>query len=84
MNVSSNIDLCDTAIIVLTDVDCGSLTDPANGRVDHTAGTTRGQAAIYSFNTGYSCVSSRSTPTCQGIYVINLASFSGLPIRSNF
>ena len=47
MNVSSNIDLCDTVIIVLTDVDCGSLTDPANGRVDHTAGTTLGQAAMH-------------------------------------
>ena len=84
MNVSSNIDLCDTAIIVSTDVDCGSLTDPANDSVNHTAGTTRGQAANYSFNTGYRCVSSRSAPTCEGIYVINLASFSGPPIHSNF
>ena len=32
VNVSSNIDLCDTVIIVLIDVDCGSLTNPANGR----------------------------------------------------
>ena len=29
-------------------------------------------------------VSSRSAPTCQGMYVINLALFSGLSIRSNF
>ena len=64
-------------------MDCGSLPDPANGRVDHTAGTSLGQTAIYSCNTGYNLVGdstrtcqatgnwSGSAPTCQGMYVIN-------------
>ena len=63
----------------LAAVDCGSLTDPANGQVDHTSGTTLGQTATYSCNTGYNVVgdSSRtcqaeviwsgSAPTCQGM-----------------
>ena len=45
-------------------MDCGSLTDPANGQVDHTAGTTLGQTATYSCNTGYNLVGD-STRTCQ-------------------
>ena len=45
-------------------MDCGPLTDPANGQVDHTAGTTFGQTAIYSCNTGYNLVGD-STRTCQ-------------------
>ena len=64
-------------------MDCGSLPDPANGRVDHTAGTSLGQTAIYSCNTGYNLVGdstrtcqatgnwSGSAPTCKGMYVIN-------------
>ena len=79
------------AFLSLTAVDCGSLTDPANGQVDHTAGTSLGQTTIYSCNTGYNLVGdstrtcnatgiwSGNAPTCQGIYVINLASFTGLP-----
>ena len=63
----------------LAAVNCGSLTDPANGRVNHTAGTTNGQTATYSCNTGYSLVGdstrtcqaegdwSGSPPTCQGM-----------------
>ena len=31
-------------------------TDPANGQVNHTAGTTMGQTATYSCNTGYNLV----------------------------
>ena len=62
-----------------TVVDCGSLTDPANGQVNLTAGTTFGQTATYSCNTGYNLVGdstracqatgewSGSTPTCEGI-----------------
>ena len=65
--VISNSDLGDIVIIVLTDVDCGSLTNPANGRVDHTPGTTPGQAAIYICNTGYSCVSSRDRTKTQSV-----------------
>ena len=65
--------------LLLTVVDCGNLTDPANGQVDHSAGTTNGQTAVYSCNTGYNLVgeSSRtcqaegdwsgSAPTCQGM-----------------
>ena len=65
-----------------TAVDCGSLPDPANGRVDHTAGTSLGQTAIYSCNTGYNLVGdstrtcqatriwSGSAPTCQGMLLL--------------
>ena len=64
-------------------MDCGSLTDPANGQVDLTAGTTFGQTATYSCNTGYNLVGdstrtcqatgewSGSAPTCEGIYVLS-------------
>ena len=65
--------------LILTAVDCGNLTHPANGSVNHTAGTTFGQTATYSCNTGYSLVGnstrtcqasgnwSGSAPTCQGV-----------------
>ena len=65
-------------------VDCGSLTNPANGRVDHTAGTPFGQTATYSCNTGYNLVGdsthtcqatgewSGSAPTCKGILLSNM------------
>ena len=65
--------------LLLTVVDCGNLTDPDNGSVNQTAGTTVGQTATYSCNTGYNLVgdSSRtcqaegvwtgSAPTCQGM-----------------
>ena len=68
-------------------MDCGSLPDPANGQVDHTAGTSLGQTAIYSCNTGYNLVGdstrtcqatgnwSGSAPTCQGMYVCMLTLF---------
>ena len=64
--------------LILTAVDCGSLPDPANGSVNHTAGTF-GQTATYSCNTGYNLVGdstrtcqatgnwSGSAPTCQGV-----------------
>ena len=60
-------------------MDCGSLTDPANGQVDLTSGTTFGLNATYNCNTGYNLVGdstrtcqatgnwSGSKPTCQGI-----------------
>ena len=65
--------------LILTAVDCGNLTDPANGSVNHTAGTTFGQTATYSCDTGYNLVGdstrtcqatgnwSGSAPTCQGM-----------------
>ena len=60
-------------------MDCGTLTDPANGQVDHSAGTRLGQPATYSCNTGYELVGdstricqasgnwSGRSPTCQGM-----------------
>ena len=67
-----------------TAVDCGNLTDPANGSVNHTAGTTFGENATYSCNTGYNLVGnststcqaignwSGSAPACQGVYIQKL------------
>ena len=45
-------------------MDCGTLTGPANGQVSHAAGTTVGQTATYSCNTGYNLLGD-STRTCQ-------------------
>ena len=68
-------------LLILTVVDCGNLTDPANGEVNHTSGTTFGQTATYSCNTGYNLTGdstrtcqatgewSGSAPTCQGTLV---------------
>ena len=49
---------------MLAVVDCGNLTDPANGQVTLTAGTTFGLTATYRCNTGYTLVGD-STRTCQ-------------------
>ena len=49
-------------------VDCGTLTNPVNGQVTHTAGTTFGRTATYSCNTGYNLVGD-STRTCQATRV---------------
>ena len=69
-------------IILLIVVDCGILTDPANGRVSHTAGTTYRQTATYSCDTGYNLVGdstricqaggvwSGSEPNCQGMLLL--------------
>ena len=65
-------------VLPLTAMNCDNLTDPNNGQVNHTAGTTLGQTATYSCNTGYNLVGgsiriclatgwSRSAPTCQGM-----------------
>ena len=60
-------------------VNCSTLNNPANGQVSHTAGTTFGQTATYSCDTGYNLVGdsirtcqatgvwSESEPTCQGM-----------------
>ena len=62
-----------------TAVNCGTLSNPANGQVTHTAGTTFGQTATYSCNSGYSLVGVNNrtcqatgvwfgtAPTCQGV-----------------
>ena len=52
------------AFLFSTVVDCGALTDPANGQVSHPDGTTFGQTATYSCNTGYTLVGD-STRTCE-------------------
>ena len=64
MTSSRCINLHDNLLPLILTVDCGNLTDPANGRVDYTAGTTNGQIATYSCNTGYNLVGD-STRTCQ-------------------
>ena len=50
--------------LLSTVVNCDALTDPANGQVSHPGGTTFGQTATYSCNTGYTLVGD-STRTCQ-------------------
>ena len=50
--------------LFLTVLNCGTLTNLANGQVSHAAGTTYGKRATYSCNTGYNLVGS-STRTCQ-------------------
>ena len=83
--VSSNMDV----FLSLTAVDCGSLTDPVNGQVNHTNGTTFRQTATYSCDTGYNLMGkstltcqatgewSGNTPTCQGmlLHSVYLCSF---------
>ena len=61
--------------------DCGTLSGPGNGSVSHTAGTTEGQTATYSCNTGYNLMGdstrtcqadgmwSRSEPTCERMFL---------------
>ena len=67
-----------SCIFFTSAVDCGTLTNPANGKVSYTGRTTYGQTATYSCNTGYNLVGSSthtclatgmwsgSEPTCQG------------------
>ncbi|XP_064386127.1 sushi, von Willebrand factor type A, EGF and pentraxin domain-containing protein 1-like isoform X2 [Halichondria panicea] len=47
-----------------TPVDCGSLSDPSNGAVDTSSGTTFMRTATYTCNTGYTLTGS-NTRTCQ-------------------
>ena len=56
--------VCTLYILLSTVVDCSTLTNPANGQVNHTAGTSLGEAATYSCNTGYNLVGD-NTRTCQ-------------------
>ena len=62
-------------------IDCRTLTNPVNGQVDTSNGTTFGSIAIYNCSTGYNlygnvsltCGSdgtwSESPPTCEGKYI---------------
>ena len=68
--------------ILLTAVDCGTLSNPTNGQVSRTAGTTFGQTANYTCDPGYNLVGDRtrtcqatgvwseSAPTCQGMLLL--------------
>ena len=74
-------------------MDCGSLSNPANGQVNHTAGTTFAQTATYSCNTGYNLVGdsnrtcnatgewSGSAPTCERM-LLTLVSCELLALRA--
>ena len=63
-------------------MNCSTLSNPANGQVSHTAGTSFGQTATYSCDTGYNLVGdstricqangrwSGSKPICQGRFLM--------------
>ena len=52
------------SLFLSTVVDCGTLSDPANGQVSHPSGTTSGQIATYSCDPGYN-LTGESTRMCQ-------------------
>ena len=66
-------------------MDCGTLTDPANGQVNNTAGTTFGQTATYTCDIGYNLVGENTRicqadgiwsgidPLCQGMLLLGLS-----------
>ena len=70
--------------LVLTAVDCSTLSNPTNGQVSHTGRTIYRQTATYSCDTGYNLVGnsnrtceatgvwSGSEPICQGMLLLNL------------
>ena len=49
-----------TQIVYNTVIDCSSLNDPDNGRVDTSNGTTFGSTATYTCDTGYALSGSQS------------------------
>ena len=55
-------------VLLSTAVNCSTLSNPATGQVNHTAGTAFGQTATYSCDAGYTLVGD-STRTCQAIGV---------------
>ena len=59
-----NFSLSITVTILSPAVDCGTLTNPDNGRVDTPQGTTFNQVATYTCNSGYELVGNM-TRTCQ-------------------
>ena len=83
-------------MLVLTVVDCGNLTNPTNGQVDHTAGTSLGQTGIYSCDTGYNLVGdsprtcqatgnwSGSPPTCQGVLLRGDLTLSNVHLHKKY
>ena len=82
-------------VLLLTAVNCGILANPANGQVSHTAGTTLGQTATYSCNTGYNLVGgnirtcqamgwSENAPTCQRMLFICACAQWGKQLVNSF
>ena len=71
--------------LLLTVVDCGTLTSPENGSVSHTAGTTFRQTATYSCDKGYNLVGS-NTHTCQatGFWSWNASNCQGVLLKSEY
>ena len=79
---STRYNILNDVFLISAAVDCGNLTNPANGSVNHTAGTTFKQNATYSCDTGYNLVGdstrvcqatgnwSGSAPTCQGMLLL--------------
>ena len=65
-------------------MNCGTLPNPANGQVN-TTGTTFGQTATYSCNTGYNLVGD-STRTCQatGVWSGSAPTCQGMLLMQNF
>ena len=63
-------------------MDCGTLTDPTNGQVSHTAGTTFEQTATYSCDRGYNLVGG-STRTCQATGVRSVSAYLSRYIIEN-
>ena len=75
---------CHVVFLLLTVVDCGTQSNPVNGQVSHTAGTTFGQMATYSCDLGYNLVGdsnhtcratgvwSGCAPTCQGMLLLEI------------
>jgi len=52
------------SLFLSTVVDCGTLSDPANGLVSHLSGTTSGQIATYNCDPGYN-LTGESIRMCQ-------------------
>ena len=59
--LAAAINLC---TLYFTTVNCGLLTDPTNGQVDTSSGTTFGSTATYTCDTGYTLSGSQSR-TCR-------------------
>ena len=69
-------------------MDCGTLTNPANGQISHSGRTTFGQTAAYSCDTGYNLVRwetvlahqatgvwPRNAPTCHRMLLLKLEQY---------
>ena len=83
LNTLKNVFLGHILWLIAAGVSCGQLGDPINGRVDTSAGTSFGDVARYSCDTGYTvngavettCQANRqwsgSVPTCESeIYIL--------------